>query len=176
MPIKASHIEGASSMPVIIKDLTEANHNDHPCFKLGNEETVQKTKQWIRNVLKQFGPCVKVAYVNGKPAGMVQYAPMDIFPHVKKPEAHETIIVHCIYVPDQKFQGKGIAKSLMENLIQDFKKPHPYLGNQKFKRIVALAGRNRPGPAGPVEFFHKIGFKDVEQVTDEDVLVEMKLL
>jgi GNAT superfamily N-acetyltransferase len=162
-------------MTIVIKDLTEANLNDHPCFRLGSEETIKETKQWIKKVLKQFGPCVKVAYVDGEPVGMIQYAPMDILPHVKNPEAHETIIIHCTYIPNKKYQGKGIARSLIENLIQDLKKPHPYLNGQRFNKIVALAGKNRPGPAGPVEFFHKIGFKDAKQIGDEDILVEMRL-
>jgi ribosomal protein S18 acetylase RimI-like enzyme len=174
-PIKASHTEGLAPMGIVIKDLSEANLNDHPCFKLGSEETVQKTKKWIRKVLEQFGPCVKVAYVDNEPVGMVQYAPMDILPHVKNIKAHETIIIHCIYVPDKKYQGKGIARSLIEKLIQDLQNPHPYLKGQRFKRIVALAGKNRQGPAGPIEFFHEMGFKDTKQISDEDVLVEIKL-
>jgi N-acetylglutamate synthase-like GNAT family acetyltransferase len=100
---------------------------------------------------------------------------MDIFPHVVSSDAHKTILIHCIYVPDEKHKGKGIATSLMSQLIKDLRKPHQYLNGDRFEKIMVLAGKNRPGPAGPEEFFRKIGFVDVKQVTEEDVLMQMQL-
>lgn len=162
-------------MRVTIRDLSEKNLDDHPCFKFGNEETIQMTKEWLTKVYHKFGPCVKVAYVGNNPVAMVQYAPMDIFPHVSKPDAHETIVVHCIYIADKRYKGKGIGKELMESLVRYLEKPHPYLGGGRFRKVVALAGKNRPGPAAPVEFFLKMGFTAAEQITEEDVLMQIEL-
>jgi len=162
-------------MRVTVKDLSEKNLDDHPCFRFGNEETIQITKEWLTKVYHNFGPCVKVAYVADKPVAMVQYAPMDIFPHVDKPDAHETIVIHCINIAEEGYMGKGIGRKLMESLIRDLKKPHLYLGGGQFRKAVALAGRNRPGPAAPVEFFLKMGFTAAEQITEEDVLMQLQL-
>jgi len=163
-------------MKIVIKELSEKNIDDHPCFKYGNQTTVEMTKNWLRKVYKKFGSCVKIAYVDEKPVAMVQYAPMDIFPHINKTEAHRTIVIHCIYVQDKKYRGKGIAKKLMQTLIQDLKKPHPYLNGGRFKKIIAVAGKNRPGPAGPVCFFSKMGFTVAKQLSEEDVLMQFQLV
>ena len=164
-------------MRVVIKDLSEENLDDHPCFRYleTTERTVTITKEWLRSVYSRFGPCIKVAYVDGKPVAMVQYAPRDIFPHVKDPDAHKTIIIHCIYVADKEYLKRGIGRKLIEALIDDLRKPHPYLNGERFEKIEAVAGRRRPGPAGPVEFFTKLGFKAVKDLGDYDVLVRFPL-
>jgi len=164
-------------MGVSIKDLSENSLDDHPCFKYckTTERTVMITRDWLRKVYSKFGSCVKVAYIDNRPVAMVQYAPMDIFPHVNKPDAHKTIVIHCIFVPDEKYEGKGIAKKLMESLIQDLRKPHPYLNGGRFEKIVAVAGKGRLGPAGPAEFFYKMGFTAVKQLNEDDVLVRFQL-
>lgn len=173
MPFK----KGRTATSVEIRDLTEDNLDDHPCFRYlrVTERAVAMTKEWLRKVYRKFGSCVKVAYVKGEPIGMVQYAPRDLFPHVDQPEAHRTIVIHCIYVPDKKHTGKGIGRSLIEALIRDLKKPHPYLDGERFKRIEAIAGKGRPGPAGPLEFFTKLGFKPVKELGRYDVLVRLDL-
>ena len=162
-------------MRVIVKDLSEKNMDDHPCFRFGNKETITMTKEWLRKVYHKFGPCVKVAYVSDKPVAMVQYAPMDILPHVDKPDDHETIVIHCIYIADKRYKGKGIGRKLMESLIRDLKKPHPYLSGERFRKVVAVAGKSRPGPAAPVEFFLKMGFTASREISQEDVLVQLRL-
>ena len=63
----------------------------------------------------------------------------------------------------------------MEALIKDLRKPHPYLKGEKFEKIEALAGKGRPGPAGPVEFFVKLGFEITKQFDEYDVLVSLCL-
>jgi len=163
-------------MTIVIKDLSEENLDDHPCFRYfrATERTISMTKEWLRKVYSKFGSCVKVAYINNKPVGMIQYAPMDIFPHVKQPEAHKTILIHCIYVAEE-YRTKGIGKKLMKALIDDLRKPHPYLNGEKFEKIEALAGKGRPGPAGPVEFFVKMGFKVAKQLGSNDFLMKFQL-
>lgn len=164
-------------MKAAIRNLSEENFGDHPCFRFTrvNERTVAMTKKWLKKVYSKFGPCVKVAYVDNKPVAMVQYAPMDIFPHIDKPDAHKTVVVHCVYVAKKEYGRKGIGRKLLESLIQDLRRPHPYLNGGRFERIVAIAGKGRPGPAGPAEFFYKMGFTDVEQLGESDVLVQFQL-
>ncbi len=164
-------------MSIVIRDISEENSDDHPCFKYckTTERTITMTKNWLRKVFAKFGSCVKIAYVDGKPVAMVQYAPMDILPHVDGPDAHKTIIIHCIFVPDKEYAGKGIAKKLMDSVIEDLKKPHPYLNGGRFEKIVAYAGKGRSGPAGPLGFFLKMGFTPVQQISNEDVLVQLQL-
>jgi len=169
-------LESEWFMAVVIKDLSEENLDDHPCFKYcrNTEETIRITKDWLRRVYSKFGSCVKVAYVDGNPVAMIQYSPMDIFPHVTRPNAHETILIHCIYVADKKYEGKGLGRMLMGSLIKDLRRPHPYLQGGKFRRIEALAGKGRPGPAAPIEFFVKMGFKPIKEFNN-DVLVRLEL-
>lgn len=164
-------------MTIVIKDLSEENFDDHPCFKYSRttKRTIAITKDWLRKVNSKFGSCVKVAYVDNKPVAMVQYAPIDIFPHVIQPNAHKTILIHCIYIANKKYVGKGIGRKLIEALINDLRKPHLYLNGEKFEKIEAIAGKGRPGPAGPVEFFTKLGFKVVKLLDSNDALVRLQL-
>ena len=63
----------------------------------------------------------------------------------------------------------------MENSIDDLRNPHPYLNDERFEKIEALAGKGRPGPAGPVEFLAKMGFKVVKHLGSNDLLIEFQL-
>jgi len=45
----------------------------------------------------------------------------------------------------------------------------------RFRKVVALAGKSRPGPAAPVEFFLKMGFTVAGQITEQDALVQLLL-
>lgn len=164
-------------MRVVIRDLPEEDLDDHPCFRYlrTTERTVTITKNWLRKVYSRFGPCVKVAYIDNKPVAMIQYAPKDIFPHVNQPDAHKTILIHCVYIANKKYVGKGIGRRLVEALINDLREPHPYLNGERFEKIEALAGKGRPGPAGPVEFFVKLGFKVIKNLGEYDALVRFQL-
>ena len=57
-------------------------------------------KKWALNMLPKWGPFAKVAYLNGSPAGMIQYRPL--------PE-ERVVHVDCVYVVARDSWRKGIA-------------------------------------------------------------------
>lgn len=152
-------------------------------------------EKWYRRILAVFGPCVKVASVDGeRVVGMIWFLPVDLmvkeFEFEKMPyhlfrdipvwelvpvhRHHDTLVIYCVFVPDKSYEGKGIGRMLVQSTIDQFRKPHSYLGGGSFSQIFVLAGRNRPGPAGPEQFFSRFGFQPVAVFGDQDSVV-MKL-
>jgi ribosomal protein S18 acetylase RimI-like enzyme len=63
-----------------------------------------------REILQMFGGIAKMAYVDSKPVGLIQYQP--------KPE-ERLLEITCIFVPDTQNQRRGVGKALLNALIKD---------------------------------------------------------
>ena len=118
-------------MKVEIKDVTEQNIDDlvRLCApRLEDERHAQTLKEgglrkheWVEKALKRFGVCAKIAYVEGKPGGFVEFYPMSAFPLL--PERNtRTIMITCVFVPDKTLREMGIGSKLVRALIDDLKR------------------------------------------------------
>ncbi|MEO0084274.1 MAG: GNAT family N-acetyltransferase [candidate division WOR-3 bacterium] len=145
---------------MIIKDVDYENVNDlvnfcipinkrnDPSFATGAEEK----RKWALTMLKNYGEVAKLAYLNSKPVGMIQYQP--VFPK-------NLIRIRCIFVPEKKYTRKGIGSALLNSLINDMKKPKVYFNNHAPAAIITNAFET---PAGYSQFlfFRKKGFITVK--------------
>jgi hypothetical protein len=161
-------------MRIEIKDVTEQNVDDlvrlcAPRFE--DERHAQTLKEaglrkheWIEKALKRFGICAKVAYVEAKPVGFVEFYPMSAFPLLPERDK-KTIMITCVFVPDKTLQEIGIGSRLVQALISDLE--HLQIPSFDGKRTEEVAIGSWGCHAGFPDslprfrnFFLKNGFKE----------------
>ncbi len=149
-----------------IRDVTEENIVDlcqvcispaarnEPDWVKGAEEK----RKWAVDMVKKWGSFAKLAYIDGIPAGMIQYKPV--------PE-ERIVYLNCIFVPEDKYWQKGIGTQLLSSVMEDVKRPLVWFDNQP---ASALVTRTFPGGAPNQltarQFFKKKGFKQVGKDPD----------
>jgi GNAT superfamily N-acetyltransferase len=115
-------------------------------------------KKWALEALPKWGPFAKVAYLNGSPAGMIQYRPL--------PE-ERVVHIDCTYVLIPDYWRKGTATRLLNSLMEDVKKPMSWFDN---KRPLGLVTRTFLGGAPEQytarEFFTRKGFRQIGEDPD----------
>ena len=110
---------------ITVKDVTESNiddafgvcsHNklDDPLQRQG----IEFRRLWILDMLNEYGSCVKVAYLDGKPAAQLLFYPEKAAPFIPKPR-RGVMLLRCVYNPFKEAQGKGVSTALMKNFIED---------------------------------------------------------
>jgi len=134
-------------MKIEIKDITPENVDDlvgpgcaprwdNPNHAQTLKEGGLKKKEWVRKALQRFGCCAKVAYLEDKPVGFIEFYPMGIFPLLPKRDKR-TILITCILVSDKNLQKKGIGTQLVQALINDLKhRPLTCLNSEKAEEIA----------------------------------------
>lgn len=149
-----------------VKDVTEENADDL-CWVCVSPERrdepdwirgVADKKKWAVQTLAEWGPFAKVAYLDGSPAGMIEYRPL--------PE-EQVVHIDCIYVLVLDYCRKGIATRLFNSLMEDVQKPMSWFHN---RRPLSLVTRTFPGGAPEQytarEFFGKKGFRQIGEDPD----------
>ena len=110
-------------------------------------------KRWVTEVIRRFGSIAKLAYLDSKPVGLIQYQP--------NPE-ERVVMVDCIFVPEEANLRKGIGKALLKALIREMEKP-----KAAFNGGVPLALVTQtfevPGRYSQRDFFERMGFKRVKE-------------
>ncbi|MEM2385678.1 MAG: GNAT family N-acetyltransferase, partial [Candidatus Bathyarchaeia archaeon] len=82
-------------------------------------EGMKAKENWARKCIEIFGGVAKIAYLNGSPAGLIQY----------QPKVEEKILeITCIFVPERGNQRRGLGKALLNALMKDANQPKPYFG------------------------------------------------
>jgi len=122
---------------------------DDPLFIDG----ISVKKKWATQVMEAYGSIAKLAYLDSKPVGLIQYQP--------NPE-ERVVEIACIFVPENENLRKGIGESLLRALIQEMKKPQPAFNNNVPLALVTWAFQV-PGRYPQHEFYQKMGFKRVKK-------------
>lgn len=97
--------------------------------KLGDPLIVEGNlvwKKWMRNNLEKYNSIGKVAYLDSKIVGIIQYIP--------KPE-QKVVEIKWIFVDGPK-SNEDIKESLLKETIKEFKRPKSYFGHEKAKGLV----------------------------------------
>jgi len=146
---------------IIIKDVAKGNILDLCLVCVPPEKSndmdwqkgVEEKRLWAIDILQKWGLIAKIAYYDDSLAGMIQYRPV--------PE-EKIVSIDCIYVSQKEHWQKGIGTRLLENLIEEMKKPQKWFKNQPASALVV---RTFPGESeGQIsaqEFFARKGFKQV---------------
>ena len=114
---------------------------------------VNVKKKWATKAIKRYGRMAKLAYLDSKPVGLIQY---QLVPEER------LIEIACIFVPEKENLRKGIGESLLKALMEEMKKPQPALNNDVPLAFVTWAFQV-PGRYSQHEFYQKMGFKKVKE-------------
>lgn len=162
-------------MEIEIHDLSEENVDDallactpdrikdNFLYKRGMEIR----KKWLLHIYRTIGPCVKIAYVNKVPVGMIQYTPLHHVPYFTT-KRRDALYIHCIYTK-RDFRLMGVAGKLLENLTKEMKHPNPIFGNEPC-RLLATSARERYGSNQP-SYFRKKGFRSTTGNIDAGLIL-----
>jgi GNAT superfamily N-acetyltransferase len=121
-----------------------------------HRQGIELKKQWLREMLRKYGSCAKIAYYNDKPVAQILYCPDDA-DVTKVFRREDVLVINCVYNPTPEAQRLGIGTSLLQSLIQDVEQRRSCLGNRPCRFILAKAfntGELLPMP----EFYKKNGF------------------
>jgi len=144
-----------------VKDVTLENIDDLINLCIPNERKSDSSfvkganvkRKWAVNVLKKHGNIGKLAFLNSRPVGLIQY---------QFNSEEKVVEIGCIFVPDKKNLRKGIGKSLFKAMIEDAKKPQPLFHNNVPLALVTWAFQV-PEWYPQNEFYQKLGFKRVSE-------------
>jgi len=121
-----------------------------------HQQGIKLKRQWLREMLRKYGSCAKIAYYENKPVAQILYYPeeADVTRAFKR---KDVIVINCAYNPTTEAQKLGIGTRLLRSVIQDAEQRKTCLGNSPCNFILAKAfntGEFLPLP----EFYKKNGF------------------
>lgn len=119
-----------------------------PLFKRG----MKAKKKWVAEALEKNGSVAKLAYLNSKPVGLIQYR--------SRPK-EKLVEIKCIFIPLKEHLKKGIGKSLLNALIDDVRSKRILIGYVPLA-LVTYAFQV-PGWYPQHEFYTRMGFKKVRE-------------
>jgi GNAT superfamily N-acetyltransferase len=126
---------------------------DDPILKKAREVK----KRWILDVLERYGPCSKIAYLDGRPVSQLLFYPEEAIPYINAPRKN-VVKLQCIYNPFPEFQRKGVATALMKALVDECHTGLDCLGGKTCSFLMTLLFPHE-GDLPLDEFYEKYGFK-----------------
>ena len=168
-------------MNIQIKDVTMENIGDlmvpacapsldNPNHARTLKEGGLRKKEWISKALQKYGCCAKVALLEGKPVGFIEFYPMSAFPLLPKRDKR-TLLITCILVHNRALQKMGIGSMLVHALIDDLKQRSLVTFNGQRAEEVAIGSWGcRTGFPESLprfrKFFLKNGFVEDQKFPD----------
>jgi len=170
-----------------IEDIKESNLKDipEPCkgcvywefpndFERAKKDPRKKTefevkkRKWFEQTLEEFGTCGKIVFHKDKPIAYAQYASSARFPKINTYESKPVgkleegvVFLSCLYVTDKTMRGKGIGKTLLQNIIEDLRR-------RGFRAIETFARRSEAeNPSGPMTLYIRNGFHTKDKTNPE---------
>ncbi|MBS3789458.1 MAG: hypothetical protein KGY66_00895 [Candidatus Thermoplasmatota archaeon] len=121
---------------------------DDPYFVEGNF----LWKRWMLKNIKKYGSVGKVAYLDSKIVGMIQYIP--------KTE-QKIVEIKCTFVKKEK-KDMNIRESLLKETIKEFEQPKQYFENERARALITLT-HPFPRPIDNAEIYKENGFKQLSK-------------
>jgi GNAT superfamily N-acetyltransferase len=116
-------------------------------------EATAAKREWAAETLKQCGSIAKLAYLNSKPVGLIQY----------QLNSEEKIVeIGCILVLEKVNLRKGIGKSLLKAMMKDVRGTQKLLKNEAPKALVTRAFEV-PGRYPQHQFYQRMGFRRAKE-------------
>jgi len=157
-------------LDIEIRDVTNENIDDiiglcapkwedeHHALTL--KEGGSKKREWVKKALERFGVCAKVAYLEGKSVGFIEFYPLRAFPLLPERD-RRTVMITCIFIPDKALQKAGIGSRLLQSLIQNLKqRPLQSFGGERAEEIAIGSWGCHTGFPESLPRFRKFFFKN----------------
>lgn len=133
-------------MKVEIRDVTSQNIDDlvRLCAPRWDDERHAQTlkegglrkRAWVEKALARFGVSAKVAYLEDKPVGFIEFYPMSALPFLPRDDKR-IIMITCVFITDKKLQKMGIGSKLVKSLIHDLEhRPLPSFQGERAEEIA----------------------------------------
>ncbi len=143
---------------VSVRDVTEANIEDVfrvcSCGRLEDpiqKEGIEIRRRWLREMIHEYGTCVKIAYLEGKPVAHLMFYPEEAVPFL--PNTREgVVLLRCVYNPFEEARGKGASTALVKSLIEDCRSSPKFLKGKKCSFIASEPFNT--GEGTPMEKFY----------------------
>lgn len=134
-------------------------------------EIEQEKRELFNTVTKEFGDCMKIAYLDSIPVGFMHYAPPRFFPNVKEyesgPPSDDAVFIACLYIV-QDVRGNGYGSTLLKELITELRRGG-------YKAVETFARKSSANnPSGPLKLYLKHEFS-VRTEKDDFPLVRLEL-
>jgi len=133
------------------------NRFDGPLHRKGMEVR----RRWLLDMLEQSGPCVKIAYMDGRPVAQIVFFPEEMMPYIDDPRK-DVVNLQCIYSPFPEDQRKGVGAALMKDLVDECKSGLSSLGGRPCSFLVTRPFPHE-GDLSLSEFYEKYGFRQGAQ-------------
>jgi len=131
-----------------------SEQRDDPTSIKGMEEK----RKWAMEMLQRWGSLAKMAYKGPVPVGQVQYRPLPL---------RRIVYIYCIYVPEKGHWRQGIATKLLDNLLEEMKKPRVWFDHQPALALVTKTfPGEKPGQYPARSFFAQKGFRQAGENPD----------
>ncbi|MEM4293499.1 MAG: GNAT family N-acetyltransferase [Thermoplasmata archaeon] len=114
-------------------------------------EGIRAKKRWVHLVMEKYGSAGMIAYLNSRPAGMLQYLP--------NPEK-KIVEIECIFVPEKENCRKGIGKALLKAFLEKIQNCREWFWDERPGGVITYAF-SVPGRYPQYEFYKKMGFRQV---------------
>jgi len=147
-----------------VKDIDESNIDD--AFRVCSHgkldkplqmEGMELRRRWLRKMIRDYGTCVKVAYIDEKPVAQLQFYPEEAVPFVPR-QREGVILLQCVYNPFEEARGKGASTSLVKSLIEECKTSPKFLKGREC--LFMTAEPFNTGEDIPMERFYTMnGFE-----------------
>lgn len=118
-------------------------------------------RQWLLNMIREHGPCMKIAYLDEQPVAQLIFYPEELMPYIPNPRK-DAIYLKCIFNSYPGAKKKGAGAALMESLLGESREGLECLGGKPCSFVVAQT-YPAEGELQIRDFFQKYGFKDGEQ-------------
>lgn len=139
----------------------------------GEEEAIEKKREWFKETREEFGNCGFLAYQNEKPIAYAQYGPATRFLNTSRYPAtpsydEDTVFLSCLFITQRNLRRNGIGTQVLKETLKRLK-------GRGYKSIETFARRGNPNnPSGPFEFYKENGFS-VKKDDEEYPLMSLEL-
>ncbi|MDH5201232.1 MAG: GNAT family N-acetyltransferase [Candidatus Bathyarchaeota archaeon] len=148
---------------IIVKDVGEGNIEDvfRVCSHSRLDDPLQRKgmeikRTWLLRMLEEYGPCTKIAYLDGRPVAQILFYPEEAVPFIPDPR-EGAVVLNCAYNPFPEARGKGAASSLVRSLAEEAGAGLKCLRGEPCSFIAAKPFETGEG-LSMTEFYSRCGF------------------
>lgn len=122
-----------------------------------NKKGKEVKRRWLIDMLERHGPCIKIAYLDGKPVAQILFYPEETIPYIHDPRK-DVVYLQCIYNPFPEARRRGAGSTLMKDLVEECYSGLSCLGGRPCRFVVTQPFLHE-GDLSLTEFYQKYDFR-----------------